>query len=347
MRLPRITIFILIFSFLLQPLAPAMVQAAPKNFDSLPPFPEDTKATVIDWATVDWEEPVTLPADTNEYNQKIAELEKTGQRPPEALAKDGRFAEIGKLKPRARLMSDADVLAHYGAPQAVQDLDDADPGSFEVVKVGNWYYYGKDANNVWVYDNNTNEIKKIEGANPGSFDFEAHTNQDTIQSVTPTPVDTTGFKNLGADFFTDSSNIWYFGPENGERLKLESVDAASFKLLSSTYPFVFKDKRLVWIFTRDDLFEISGADLSTFKKAFAGVGVVYKDSLFVYVLSYNKNNNPNGETVRFATVPGADPATIEIAGSNPNQASGATPLLKDKDSQYEFDKQTLEYKRVE
>lgn len=173
------------------------------------------------------------------------------------------------------------------------------------------------------------------------------TAQEDIPNDAPAPADTTGFKSLGADLFTDGSNIWYFNSQNGERLKLESVDAASFKLLGGTYPFVFKDKRLVWIFTGDDLFEISGADLSTFKKVFANSNTVYKDSLFVYVLSYNKKDNPNGEIVRFVTVEGADPSTIELVGSNPEQTSGAMPLLKDKDSQYEFDKQTLEYKRVE
>ncbi len=171
--------------------------------------------------------------------------------------------------------------------------------------------------------------------------------QETVQESTPVLADTAGFKSLGADLFTDGSNIWYFDPGNGERIKLESVEASSFQLLSATYPVVFKDRQLVWIFTGNDLFEMSGMDLRTFKKAFANVGTVYKDSLFVYVLSYNKQNNPAGDAVRFVTIEGADPSTIELIGGNPNQADGTMPVLKDKDNQYKFDKQTFEYKKVE
>jgi|GEM_PF-1992931 len=132
MRLPRITIFVLIASLLLGPLAPAIVQAAPDKAGgkwtvassatrrgggneispaSLPPFPEDAQRAGIDWSTVDWDKPVTLPADMRAFNQKLEELQQAG-----------KYSEMAKLKPRAHLMSDPEVLSHYGASAEVQDL---------------------------------------------------------------------------------------------------------------------------------------------------------------------------------------------------------------------------------
>ncbi len=123
MRFSRITIFVLIASLLLQPFAPAIVQAAPvqagdkgtKESDlstaDLPPFPEDDKKPGIDWSTVDWDAPITLPADMETFNQKLSKLQQ-----------DGKFEAIAKLKPVQRLMSDPEVLAHYGAPVEVRDL---------------------------------------------------------------------------------------------------------------------------------------------------------------------------------------------------------------------------------
>ena len=122
MRFPRITIFVLIATFLLEPLTPAIVQAAPEAGDkgakesdlslaSLPPFPEDNKAQGIDWSTVDWNQPITLSADREAFNKKLDELQQAG-----------KFEAIAKLKPVQRLMSDPEVLAHYGAPAEVRDL---------------------------------------------------------------------------------------------------------------------------------------------------------------------------------------------------------------------------------
>lgn len=56
---------------------------------------------------------------------------------------------------------------------SVQSLD-ADPATFAIKKVGFWYYYATDKNNVWFYDNNDDTIKQIPGANPATFNFEAH-----------------------------------------------------------------------------------------------------------------------------------------------------------------------------
>jgi len=119
----RSTIIILTLAFIFQPLAPAVVLAAPRPMEdtqsappgavesgSLPPFPED-RTLVIDWTSVDWDQVVSLPADMREFNEKLEELQEAG-----------RFSEIGQLKPRKRLMSDPEVLAHYGAPQEVRDL---------------------------------------------------------------------------------------------------------------------------------------------------------------------------------------------------------------------------------
>ena len=68
----RSTIIILTLAFIFQPLAPAVVLAAPRPMEdtqsappgavesgSLPPFPED-RTLVIDWTSVDWDQVVSL-----------------------------------------------------------------------------------------------------------------------------------------------------------------------------------------------------------------------------------------------------------------------------------------------
>ncbi len=123
MRFPRITIFVLIASFLLEPLTPAMVQAASEKVGNkwaeqsdlgstpLPPFPEDEKQMPIDWSEIDWDKEAILPKDHEEFNVKLRELEGRGQ-----------LAEASQLKLKKRLWSDDEVMAHYQVPEKVREL---------------------------------------------------------------------------------------------------------------------------------------------------------------------------------------------------------------------------------
>lgn len=221
--------------------------------------------------------------------------------------------------------------------------------------VGPYVYIDK--NGVWVSDETGENKVFVEGADGSTFkevddvlfvDANAVWVYDTaLHSLTVLSNATDGkLTAIGSNVYLGANKVWFFDRLNGTWSPFKSVTVASFDLISQGEPLVFSNGKLVQVFYLGSLYDITGMDLKSFILAFDGVNTIYKDKLFVYGLLYNTPEHPIKDMVRFISIVGADPLSIELAEDVPQGKVGFMPKLRDKNATYVFNKQTLEYQKV-
>ena len=159
-----------------------------------------------------------------------------------------------------------------------------DAPSFELVKEYTGSYY-RDKNNVFYYDMNKKELKKVEGSDRNSFvemdNFFAKDNKKVyylgkqIENIS-----SEGFKFVGSDIVKNKNGVYFWKDETGtgdyEIVPL-NFDSASFDIANKNTSNYFKDKNGIYYLdygkllnseakdVQNAFIKLEGADIPTFK----------------------------------------------------------------------------------
>ena len=159
-----------------------------------------------------------------------------------------------------------------------------DAPSFELVKEYTGSYY-RDKNNVFYYDMNKKELKKVEGSDRSSFvemdNFFAKDNKRVyylgkqIENIS-----SEGFKFVGSDIVKNKNGVYFWKDETGtgdyEIVPL-NFDSASFDIANKNTSNYFKDKNGIYYLdygkllnseakdVQNAFIKLEGADIPTFK----------------------------------------------------------------------------------
>jgi len=185
--------------------------------------------------------------------------------------------------------------------------------------VGQGFY--TDKSGVWVKTDDQWNMRLLEDADPDSFMV------------------------LNDRIFTDGNHMWQYLENTRILSDMDKVLDPPIKVFSRGKIVVFKDTSVVHIYYNGELYDIKGADLESFTRAFDEVDTIYKDKIFVYGLLYDNDSIEFG----FQPIPinNADPSTIELAQEIPDGLLNIMPKLRDKNATYIFNKQTFEYQQAE
>ena len=159
-----------------------------------------------------------------------------------------------------------------------------DAPSFELVKEYTGSYY-RDKNNIFYYDMNKKELKKVEGSDRNSFvemdNFFAKDNKKVyylgkqIENIS-----SEGFKFVGSDIVKNKNGVYFWKDETGtgdyEIVPL-NFDSASFDIANKNTSNYFKDKNGIYYLdygkllnseakdVQNAFIKLEGADIPTFK----------------------------------------------------------------------------------
>ena len=159
-----------------------------------------------------------------------------------------------------------------------------DAPSFEIVKEDTGSYY-KDKDNVFYYDMNKNELRKVEGGDRNSFvemnNFFAKDNKNIYYlGKQIRNISSEGFKFVGPDIAKNKNGVYFWKDETGtgdyEIIPL-NFDSASFDIANKDTSNYFKDKNGIYYLDYGKLLnseskdiqnafiKLEGADIPTFK----------------------------------------------------------------------------------
>jgi len=159
-----------------------------------------------------------------------------------------------------------------------------DAPSFEIVKEDTGSYY-KDKDNVFYYDMNKNELRKVEGGDRNSFvemdNFFAKDNKNVYYlGKQIRNISSEGFKFVGPDIFKNKNGVYFWKDETGtgdyEIIPL-NFESASFDIANKDTSNYFKDKNGIYYLdygkllnseskdVQNAFIKLEGADIPTFK----------------------------------------------------------------------------------
>jgi len=159
-----------------------------------------------------------------------------------------------------------------------------DAPSFEIVKEDTGSYY-KDKDNVFYYDMNKNELRKVEGGDRNSFvemdNFFAKDNKNVYYlGKQIRNISSEGFKFVGPDIFKNKNGVYFWKDETGtgdyEIIPL-NFDSTSFDIANKDASNYFKDKNGIYYLDYGKLLnseskdiqnafiKLEGVDVATFK----------------------------------------------------------------------------------
>ena len=170
-----------------------------------------------------------------------------------------------------------------------------DAPSFEIVKEDTGSYY-KDKDNVFYYDMNKNELRKVEGGDRNSFvemnNFFAKDNKNIYYlGKQIRNISSEGFKFVGPDIAKNKNGVYFLKDETGtgdyEIIPL-NFDSASFDIANKDTSNYFKDKNGIYYLDYGKLLNSESKDI---QNAFIKLEGVDMPTFKAFGYGYSKDKN--------------------------------------------------------
>jgi len=170
-----------------------------------------------------------------------------------------------------------------------------DAPSFEIVKEDTGSYY-KDKDNVFYYDMNKNELRKVEGGDRNSFvemdNFFAKDNKNVYYlGKQIRNISSEGFKFVGPDIAKNKNGVYFLKDKTGEgdyEIVPLNFDSASFDIANKDASNYFKDKNGIYYLDYGKLLNSESKDI---QNAFIKLEGVDMPTFKAFGYGYSKDKN--------------------------------------------------------